>query len=670
MQCPNCGTENSARVKFCAECGSPIGVPCPHCAFRNSREATACGGCGRSLDAMSAPGAERRQLTVFFADIVGSTALSEILDPEDLRELYARYQGLCAEAIQRYDGYLAQYLGDGVLAYFGYPAAHEDDAGRALRSALHILANIDDLIIRGNRPSLRVGIHTGLVVVGNVGTVGRREQLALGEAPNVAARLQGEALPDTIVISDATRALLAGQFALEDLGSRTLKGISRPMQIYRVLGESAASRFQAMKSAHGLTPFVGREREVNAIREAWVDAAEGQGRSVLLRGEAGMGKSRLLEAAKQIAASRLHEVFEAQCSPYRMNSPLYPIAQMVERRLGIEEAMTATERLDLIEQFVAGRGVEIEEAMAAMAGLLSIPVEGRYSETEMPPAKRIQLTVAVMTSLLLHTVDHSPVLLLIEDLHWADPSTLDLLGEMVARLATLPVLMVCSTRPEFSPAWLAQPQSREIRVEALNSDEARSVMAHVAGPKRLPMVLVREVVSRTGGIPLFIEAVTRTVISSGALTELEDRYELAGPLPSGLIPATVQDSLMARIDRLGPDKPVAQLAATIGRESSFELIQAVLGLPPGSLTPALRRMVELGLVTEEGSPPTATYTFSHALIQDAAYESLLRKTRQEFHDKIAGALVERFPDIADTKPELLARHHEGQAAFLRLQRAG
>ncbi len=660
MQCSNCGTENSARVKFCAECGSPIGVPCPDCAFRNASDAAVCGGCGRSFETAYAPLAERRQLTVFFSDMVGSTTLAESLDPEDLQEIYARYQALCAEAIRQYDGYLAQYLGDGVLAYFGYPAAHEDDAGRAVRAALEILSKASGIVIGDGHPRLRIGIHTGLVVVGNVGSGARKEQLALGEAPNIAARLQSEALPDTIVISDATRNLLAGQFELDDLGSRTLKGLSRPMQIFRVLGESgAASRFHAMKSTRGLTPFVGRAREVEQIRAAWAEAAAGRGRTLLLRGEAGMGKSRLLESAGQIASTQLHEVFQAQCSPYRMNSPLYPIIEIVERRLGLEEGMPAADKLDLVEQFTAGRGVTVEEATAALAELLSVPTLDRYPVIDLPPARRLLLTIGVLADLLLHSVSGAPVLLLIEDLHWADPSTLDLLGEMVGRLENLPVLMLCTTRPDFSPAWVGHPQCTELRVEALTADDTRSLIAYVAGSKPLPLALVQEVVQRTGGIPLFTEAVTRTILSSGQLRELEDRYELAGALPSGLIPATLQDSLMAHIDRLGADRPVAQLAAAIGRESSFELLQTVLGKPADSLSSALRRMVELELVSEEGTPPASTYRFRHALIQDAAYESLLRKTRQEFHGKIAEALVRFSPAIEETNPELLARHHEG-----------
>lgn len=659
MHCPNCGTENFSRAKFCSNCGSPIGVPCTECGFSNPREATACGGCGRQLSATQVAVAERRQLTIVFSDVVGSTDLSARLDPEDLSEFYSRYHTLCAEAIQHYDGYLAQYLGDGVLAYFGYPAAHEDDAGRAVRAGLEILKRAASLAVGGERPPLRIGLHTGLVVVGGVGDNARTEQLALGEAPNIAARLQSEAEPDTMVISDATRGLLAGQFEIEDLGSRTLKGLSRPMQIFRVVGESnLPSRFHAMQSAHGLTSFIGREREVETIRGAWIAATGGHGKSLLLRGEAGMGKSRLLEAAGQIAAGTLHERFEVQCSPYRTNSALYPIVEMIERRLRLDEGMSPAHKLDLLERFTAERSLG-EEATAVLAELLSIPTLDRHPAIDLPPAKRQQLTITVLAGLLLHSVEGSPVLLFIEDLHWADPSTLDLLGAIVERLPERPVLMVSTTRPDFAPAWLGTAQSTEIRVAALSAEETRALIARIGGNKPLPLSLVQEIVTRTGGIPLFTEAVTRTVLASGLLRECDDRYELTGPVPAALIPGTVKDSLMARIDRLGSDRPVAQMAATIGRESSFELLEEVLRVPASQLKSALARMVEQELVAESGTPPTSTYTFRHALIQDSAYESLLRKTRQEFHGRIAEALLRRFPDIAETRPELLARHHEG-----------
>jgi len=659
MHCPNCGTENFSRAKFCSNCGSPIGVPCPGCGFSNPREAASCGGCGRTLSAPHVPVAERRQLTIVFSDVVGSTDLSARLDPEDLSEFYSRYHAVCAEAIQHYEGYLAQYLGDGVLAYFGYPAAHEDDAGRAVRAGLEILKRAASLAVGGERPPLRIGVHTGLVVVGGVGDSARTEQLALGEAPNIAARLQSEAAPDTMVISDATRALLAGQFEIEDLGPRTLKGLSRPMQIFRVTGESnLPSRFHAMQSAHGLTSFIGREREVETIRSAWTEAAVGHGRSLLLRGEAGMGKSRLLEAAGQIASGTPHERFEAQCSSYRTNSALYPIVEMIERRLGVDVQMSPAHKLDLLEQFTAGRSVSTE-ATTVLAELLSIPTLDRYPAIDLPPAKRLQLTITVLAGLLLHSVESLPVLLFVEDLHWADPSTLDLLAAIVERLPEHPVLMVCTTRPDFDPTWLSAPQSTEIRVAALSAEETRALIARIGGNKPLPLSLVQEIVTRTGGIPLFTEAVTRTVMSSGLLRECEDRYELTGPVPAALIPGTVKDSLMARIDRLGADRPVAQMAATIGRESSFELLEEVLRIPASQLKAALACMVEQELVAESGEPPESTYTFRHALIQDCAYESLLRKTRQEFHGRIAEALLRRFPDIAETRPELLARHHEG-----------
>ncbi len=602
--------------------------------------------------------AERRQLTVFFADIAGSTALAERLDPEDLQELLAQYQSACAEVIQRYEGHLAQYLGDGVLAYFGYPAAHEDDPSRAVLAGLDILDRLTQMA--GERPQMRVGIHTGLVVVGDVGGGERREQLALGEAPNIAARVQAEAEPDTVVISDATRRLVAGQFALESLGSRTLKGVSKPVELFQVRGRSgAATRFQAMATARGLTPLVGREREIETIRGAWRQAIANHGGAILLRGPAGMGKSRLLEAARQISADSAHEVFEAQCSPYQVNSPLAPIAEMLERSLGFANQAAAEDKLDALAEFVGRRAAAPGEAAAALAELFSIPTLGRYSEIDIPPARRRQWMIDVLAGVLLHGANGAPVLLLVEDLHWADPSTLDLLTAMVAKLSSLPALIIWTARLDFSSPWQASGSVSEILVDALPAEETRALIARVAGQKPLPLTLREEIVARTGGTPLFVEAMTRTVIESGILRELPDRYELTGPLPPGLIPATVQDSLMGRIDKLGADRPVAQLAATIGGESSFELLQTVSGRSTEDLTAALRRLVDLELVFETGAPPSSSYTFRHALVQDAAYESLLRKTRQEFHSRIAEVLTARFPDLADTRPELLARHFEG-----------
>ena len=576
VRCPSCGTENAPTTKFCAECGTSLGVPCPECQFRNPRSATLCGNCGHELT--GTPGAERRHLTVFFADLVGSTTLSEVLDPEELRDLYAKYQAISFEAVQRYSGHLAQYLGDGILAYFGFPAAHEDDAVRAVHAGLEILDGVGRMGTPAERPAVRIGIHTGLVVIGDVGMGnGQGQMLALGEAPNVAARVQSEAEPDMLMISGETRRLVAGHFALEDVGPRTLKGISRPMQLFRVIGKSdAPSRFHAKAALTGLTPFVGREQEVRTIAEAWEEVANGHGQTVLIRGEAGIGKSRLLGAAKEAAGDRLHEVFEAECSPYHANSALHPIIEMLVSRMGIAHDLSTADKLDLLEQFAAGRSVPLEEAVSLLAALLEIPTGDRYPPIELPPARQRQRTLEVLAELLLHSVGGSPILLLIEDLHWADPTTLDLVGELVARQETAPLLLVCTTRPELSAAWLEQLHTREIDVAPLPQEDTRALVAGVVGRKSLPTELLQEVINRTGGIPLFVEAVTRTVIEAGVLRELEDRYELDGTAPLRADPGNG-----ARLPD-GPHRPARRGQAggpARGRHGTRVQLRAAAGRP-------------------------------------------------------------------------------------------
>lgn len=659
MQCPSCGTANAAAARFCSECGTPLGTPCPDCQFINRADAKVCSGCGKRFGASERAQAERRQLTVFFVDLVGSTAMSEALDPEELRELYAKYQNVCAEVIRGYDGHVAQFLGDGILAYFGYPVAHEDDALRAVHSGLGILEQLDTVHLGSERPTVRIGVHTGLVVVGDVGSGQRSEQLALGEAPNVAARVQGEADPDTMLISEATRRLVAGHFRLEDLGSRPLKGLSRPMQLWRVLGLSdAASRFDAL-AAEGLAPFVGREREVSTIRAAWERAVQGNGQAVLLRGEAGIGKSRLLGAARSLAAGDEPERFEAECSPYALNSPLHPVVQMLQRRLGLAALSDPVARLERIEEFVRSRGGSVAEAVPLLAPLLDVSLGDRYPASELPMAKQRQRLLSILADLQLHAPGDSPTLVVLEDLHWADPSTLELVAMLVSRQGNTRLMVLGSTRPELPELWSPSPDRHEIRIQALPSGDARSLVSGVVGSKALPDEVLRQIIERTGGIPLFVEAVTRTVLESGVLRELEDRFELVGPLPPGLIPSTVHDSLMARIDRLGADKVIAQIAATIGRDFRADLLQAVSGRTAAALEGALRRMMDLDLISRTGVAPHWNYQFKHALIQDAAYESLLKKTRQEYHGRVADALSTEFEELVHDRPELLARHLEG-----------
>lgn len=658
MHCTQCGAAALPDAKFCGACGSPLGVSCKSCGLNNDRQATTCAGCGASLVELAKSVAERRHLTIFFVDLVGSTSLAASLDPEELRDFYARYQDICGDAIKQYEGHIAQYLGDGIMAYFGYPNAHEDDALRAIRAGLEILTRVEDVMVGGIRPSVRIGIHTGLVVVGDVGSGQRQETLALGEAPNVAARVQAEAVPDSLLISEATRQLVAGSFRLEDLGSRILKGISQPMQIWRVLGLSdAASRFEAA-AASGLAPFVGREAELDMIRTAWMRAVAGSGQTVLLRGEAGIGKSRLLGAARSMVSDDDHVEFAFECSPYHGNSAFYPIVQMLERRLGLDEEAPPAEAVGLLERLATERSVAPPEAVPLLAALLEIPVGEPYAQLELAPEMQRQRTMGVLAQLLVGSPGGVPTLVVMEDLHWADPTTLELVTSVVARQGDVPMLVLASTRPDLPSLWTPEESRRDHTVEALPSDDTRALVAGVVGGKSLPDKVLEEIVARTGGIPLFVEAVTRTVVDAGVLEELDDRFELTGPMPTGLIPATVHDSLMARIDMLGEHKGVAQLAATIGRQFSQQLLLALSGLSSHELEEALRHLMDLDLVSRRGLFPHWTYEFKHALLRDAAYESLLRKTRQEYHGRIATTLRDRFPDVADEQPELLARHFE------------
>ena len=629
MRCANCGTENAAGTKFCSECGT---------ATRLEPQQTL---------------SERRRLTVVFVDIVGSTPLSQSLDPEDLSELMRGYYEVCGAVIARWEGHVAQYLGDGVMAYFGYPAAHEDDALRAVRSGLDIVESIENVHAHGRPIHVRVGIHTGLVVVGDLLGTGRSEPLALGETPNLAARVQTEAEPDSVLITETTRRLVAGHFMLEDQGERTLKGIAHATRLFRVLGRSGATRFDAIAES-GLTPFVGREEEVDAIQAAWHATLSGKGQTLVLRGEPGIGKSRLLGVARDAVRRTGHEIFVAECSPHNVNSSLFPVVEMLQRRLGFDSHPEA-EKLGLLEEFVRARGLT-DDSLSLLSSLLGLAADDRYPPLDLPPASLRERTLEVLADLLLNPAGRSPSLLSIEDLQWADPSTLDLMAVVVARQAASPLFTICSTRPETAVAWPPASHWREIAVEALPQTDTRKLIARVAGEKPLPDDLAEQITVRTGGVPLFVEAVTRTIVEAGVLEEHENRYELSGPLPPGLIPETVHDSLMARIDLLGRAKPVAQLAATIGREFDFDLLQIVSGLATKSLEDLLGRLLELDLVSQSDTPPSASYVFKHALIQDVAYASLLRKTREELHGRIANALLEHFPDVAEQRPELVAQH--------------
>jgi class 3 adenylate cyclase/predicted ATPase len=623
----------------------------------------------------SPPEAERRQLTVLFCDLVDSTVLASQLDPEDLRTVVRAYQEVCTKVVARFEGHIAQYLGDGLLVYFGYPLAHEDDAQRAVRAGLGMIEALGQLNTRlaqeGLRPAptqsrqrgvhlaVRLGIHTGLVVVGEVGGGTRQEQLALGETPNLAARLQGLAVPNTLVISATTFQLLGGFFACQPLGTPPLKGLAKPLAVYRVLYESMArSRLEAAGST-GWTPLVGREQESELLLERWAQVKEGVGQVVLLSGEAGIGKSRLVQVLQEhVAAEPQAWLTPCQCSPYYQNTAWYPMIDLLERVvLHFEREESPQHRLQKLEGFVVQYGLPLAEAVPLLAALLSLPLSADYAPLTRAPEQQKQQTLHALLTVFLRRAAQQPLLFVMEDLHWVDPTTLELLTLLVDEGPTARILALCTCRPDFRPPWTGRAHLTQVTVHRLPRRQAVEVIRQVAHGKTLPPEVIEQIVARTDGVPLFVEELTKMVLESGLLQEREERYELSGPLPPLAIPATLHDSLMARLDRLATVKALAQLGATLGREFAYDLLQAVSPWDEATLQRGLHQLVEAEFLYQQGLPPQATYVFKHALIQEAAYQSLLRSTRQQYHQQVAQMLEARFPATVATEPELVAHHY-------------
>ena len=614
--------------------------------------------------APSPPEAERRQLTVLFCDLVDSTRLSSQLDPEELRQVVQAYQATCAKVIARFEGHIAQYLGDGLLVYFGYPLAHEDDAQRAVRAGLGIVEAMGQLHTslgqeREVHLAVRLGIHTGLVVVGDVGGGARQEQLALGETPNLAARLQGIAAPNTLVISAATFQLLGGFFACQPLGTPLLKGLAQPLAVYRVLYESMArSRLEAASST-GWTPLVGREQEIGVLLERWAQVKDGLGQVVLLSGEAGIGKSRLVQVlTDQVAAEPRAWLTPCQCSPYHQHTALYPLIDLLERVvLRFDREASPQQKVGKLEGFLVQYGLPLAEAVPLFTALLSLPLPADYAPVTVSPEQHKQQTLHVLVTILLRIAAQQPVLFVMEDLHWVDPSTLELLSLLVDQGPTARVLALFTFRPDFSPPWTGRAHLTQVTVNRLPRRQAVEVIRQVAHGKVLPPEVVEQIVAKTDGVPLFVEELTKMVLESGLLQEQDERYALTGPLHPLAIPATLHDSLMARLDRLAAVKALAQLGATLGREFSYGLLRAVAPWEEGIVHRGLHQLVAAEFLYQRGVPPQATYTFKHALIQDVAYQSLLRSTRQQHHQRIAQALEAQFPETVETQPELVAQHY-------------
>jgi class 3 adenylate cyclase/predicted ATPase len=663
--CLHCKASLSADARFCDACGAPTSGKEP---VEQTKETT-----GRPAEA------ERRQLTVMFCDLVGSTALSEQLDPEELRDLLAAYQDICSEVVTRFDGHLAKYLGDGVLVYFGYPQAHEDDAQRAVRAGLGIVAAIkglgSDVVPRGTTLAVRLGITTGRVVAGDIGSGERVEEKAIvGETPNIAARLQALAEPNTVVIGAATQRLVDGLFNCDDLGPQQLRGISNPVVAYRVREESdAASRFDAWES-RGITPLVGREEEVGLLVKRWQQAKDGEGQVVLVSGEAGIGKSRIVRGLQESLESELRNRVLYFCSPYHRNSAFYPVIGQLERGLRFTKDDSVEQKLDKVEAVLGDFNLSVTEFAPVLGSLLSLSTERRYGPPRFSPEELKQKTHEIISSTIQAMAEKDPVLMVVEDAHWIDPSTLELISLLVERLRLARILLFVTFRPEFESPWSGYTHVSALTLNHLSRKDSTEMIAKVTGDKALPDEVRDQIIAETDGVPLFVEELTKTVLESGLLQEAGDRYVLAGPLRPLAIPTSLQDSLMARLDRLGPIKEVAQLAATVGRTFSHELLAAISSLEDSELNDALSQLVETELIYRRGLPPNVTYEFKHALVQDVAYESLLKSVRQQYHQRIAHALELDFPQIAEAEPEILAYHFDTagltEQAITYWQRAG
>ena len=611
-----------------------------------------------------ADAAERRQLTVMFSDLVGSTALSARLDPEDMRQVIRAYQDACSGVVARYDGFIAKFMGDGVLAYFGFPRAHEDDAARAVHAGLEIAEAVAALQTRaGENLAVRVGIATGLVVVGDlVGQGSAQEQAVVGDTPNLAARLQGLAEAGGVVVSAATRRLIGDRFRLKDLGRHAVKGLAEPVEAYAALGVSQSeSRFEAAHAAR-LAGFVGRETESADLLACQRRAWSGQGEIVLISGDAGIGKSRLAAWLAEQVAETPHTRLRYQCSPYHRDSALYPFVQQLERAAGIGPQEPAQTKLDKLEKVLGLATDRMGEVAPLIASMLSIPTGARYPALNLSPAQQRRQTLSALLDQMEGLAKKQPVLVLFEDAHWADATSLEVLDLAIERVRHLPVLFLITFRPEFEAPWNGLPDVETIALGRLDRAEAERLVESVTGGRKLPGDVLALVVAKTDGVPLFVEELTKNVLESGLLVEEADGFRLDGPLPPLAIPSTLQDSLMARLDRLAAVKEIAQIGAAIGREFSYPLLNAVVDRDEATLRAALAQLEESELVFRSGEPPAARYTFKHALVQDAAYESLLKSRRQILHQKIAQTLRERFADVVEAEPELLA-HHFTQAGL-------
>ena len=606
------------------------------------------------------PGAEWRQLTVLFCDLVASTQLMNQLDLEDYRDVVRDYQALCADAIAPYTGYIAQYLGDGLLIYFGYPAAHEDDAQCAVWAALDIVAAVDQTFNPRLRRTLgvsiavRLGIHTGAVIMGAMGDDSHQEQLAVGETPAIASRLQALAAPNTIVVGEATAKLVEGYVTLEALGAHQLRGAAAPMPIFRVLDRTGARLRFDVSARRGVSPLAGRKDELSLLTQRWDQARAGRGQVVVISGEAGIGKSRLALALKEQIAAQAHGRAEWQASPHHPHTPLHPVTDFLRRLLQITPEDTPAEKFAKLERFLEQIGLPVAESAPVVADLLAFPLPPHLQATvELEPPAQRRRTLAMLAALLTQLSARRPLLFVVEDLHWADPSTLEALDMLLAQMVDAPILALFTCRVEFQRLWRSRAELTHLNLARLPRAPMIQMAMSVTRGKTLPPEVLDYIVDQTDGVPLFIEEMTKAIVESPHFAEAGGGASARHLDVRTLIPATLHDSLMSRLDRLGDAKVVAQYASVIGRQFSYELLAVLLPLDVVALQRELSRLRAAQLIERGGGAPQAGFVFSHALIQETAYQSLLRDEKQRLHRQIADWLAARSLDAS----ERIAHHY-------------
>ncbi len=655
MRCSKCGADNAAQARFCNQCATPLNQLCSRCGSDNAPDARFCAQCAMQLDSSMqiGPGpdrpqtvsGERRHLTVLFCDLVGSSQIAARLDPEEWLETVAGYQRAATEAITRFGGHVAKYLGDGVMAFFSYPEAHDDDAERAARAGLAILEAISKLNEQPGRPKLsaRVGIHSGAVVVG---AGAGKEADVFGDTPNIAARVQEAAAPGAVVVTEDTHRLVSGLFVVEARGATALKGIERPVQLYRVIQPSGVrGRLEAAAAARGLTPFVGREDELRLLMNRWESALDGEGQVALIIGEAGIGKSRLVQRFHEQIAGTPHTWIQTAAGAFFQNTPFYPVGEMLKQALTWRGNESAEEQLALLETRLELAGLRSAEAIPLIAPMFNLPLSAKYPASPLSPEQQRRRLLTTLVELALGIARVQPTVITTEDLNWADPSTLELIELLVEQGARARLLLLYTARPEFRAPLPMRARHTQITLNRLNARNVRTMVGQVAAHTALPEQTIAAMVERTGGVPLFVEELTRAVLESGDLK-----------LTGREIPVTLHDTLMARLDRLGPAKDVIQVGAVIGSEFSYDILHTVHPIAEAELQGALRQLSDAELLYVRGIAPEAIYQFKHALIRDAAYEALLKSRRKELHRQVARTISEQFSALADSQPEVLARH--------------